>query len=60
MITRIKRLELTWEKLSIITLDRAPNMIVRNIGVVEMIAELTTSKMIETPIFYTGIFASHH
>ncbi|CAI6372756.1 unnamed protein product [Macrosiphum euphorbiae] len=47
----IENLGLTWEKLCSITTDGAPNMVGRNTGLVGRIAELTTSKMIETPIF---------
>jgi len=54
----IENLGLTWEKLCCITIDGAPNMVVRNAGLVGRIAELTTSKMIETPIFLHCII--HH
>ncbi|KAL4104099.1 hypothetical protein QTP88_019412 [Uroleucon formosanum] len=47
----IENLGLTWEKLCSITTDGAPNMVGRNTGLVGKIAELTTSKMIGTPIF---------
>ncbi|KAL4085098.1 hypothetical protein QTP88_027390 [Uroleucon formosanum] len=47
----IENLGLTWKKLCSITTDGAPNMVGRNTGLVGRIAELTTSKMIETPIF---------
>ena len=47
----IENLGLTWEKLCSITTDGAPNMVGRNTGLVGRIAELTTSKMIETHIF---------
>ncbi|KAE9527235.1 hypothetical protein AGLY_012933 [Aphis glycines] len=47
----IENLGLTWEKLCSITTDGAPNMVGRNTGLVGRIAELTTSKMIVTPIF---------
>uniref|UniRef100_A0A2S2NUF0 General transcription factor II-I repeat domain-containing protein 2B n=1 Tax=Schizaphis graminum TaxID=13262 RepID=A0A2S2NUF0_SCHGA len=47
----IENLGLTWEKLCSITTDGAPNMVERNTGLVGRIAQLTTSKMIETPIF---------
>lgn len=47
----ITNLGLTWEKLCSITTDGAPNMVGRNTGLIGRIAELTTSKMVETPIF---------
>jgi len=47
----IENFGLTWEKLCSITIDGAPNMVGRNTGLVGRIAELTTSKMIETLIF---------
>lgn len=59
IVVGIESLRLTWEKHCSTTTDGASNMVGRNTGFVGRIAELTTSKMIETPIFYTVLFINN-